>query len=203
MTRRIGRQVVTALGVLLGAAVAAHAPAQEAGAKPDQQAMMEAMQRAMQPGENHTLLAALVGEWTYTMKFWMEPGAPPMESTGRGVYTMLLGGRYLRSEADGLVMGQPFHGLGLTGYDNVTRRFVATWIDDMGTGIVYMTGTYDSAAKRFTYLMDEDDPVHPGVKIPVRETLTLTGPDKHVMEWYESRGGKEAKTMEIVYTRSK
>jgi hypothetical protein len=26
---------------------------------------------------------------------------------------------------------------------------------------------------------------------------------EHVMEWYESRGGKETKTMEIVYTRKK
>lgn len=91
----------------------------------------------------------------------------------------------------------------LNGYDNVTRQFVSSWIDSFGTGIMLMTGKYDPATRVFTYLTDMDDPVKPGTKVKVREVIRLVGPDTHVMEWYESRGGKDAKTMEIVYTRKK
>jgi hypothetical protein len=42
-----------------------------------------------------------------------------------------------------------------------------------------------------------------GAKIPVREVIRIVDKDNHVMEWYETRDGKEQKTMEIVYTRVK
>jgi hypothetical protein len=37
----------------------------------------------------------------------------------------------------------------------------------------------------------------------IREVLKMTDKDHHVFEWYEDRGGQEAKTMEISYTRKK
>jgi hypothetical protein len=91
----------------------------------------------------------------------------------------------------------------VTGYDNVTRQFVASWIDNFGTGIMYMTGKYDPATKALTFLSDMDDPTKPGTKIKVREVLRFVDPNKHVMEWYELRAGKDVKTMEIVYKRKK
>ena len=41
----------------------------------------------------------------------------------------------------------------------------------------------------------------PGMHQKIRETLKLTDKDHMTMEWYEDRGGKEVKTMEINYTR--
>ena len=49
---------------------------------PEQQAAMEAMQKAATPGEHHKHLDALAGNWTYKIKMWMEPGQPPTESDG-------------------------------------------------------------------------------------------------------------------------
>jgi hypothetical protein len=168
-----------------------------------QQAMMEAWQKAATPGSNHKLLAGLTGQWTFATRMWMEPGAPPETSTGSAVYTSLMDGRFIQGDYTGTFGGMAFHGLGLTGYDNVTKHFTATWADNMGTAIMLMTGTYDPATKTFTYKGDMDDVMKPGTKVKVRQTVKILSDDSHVMEWYESRGGKEIKTMEITYTRQK
>jgi hypothetical protein len=100
-------------------------------------------------------------------------------------------------------MGMPFEGLGLMGYDNTSGRFQTSWVDNMGTMIMYMTGQYDPAAKSITYTGQMDDIVKPGTKVNVRQVIRLVSHDSHVMEWYETRDGKEAKIMEITYSRAK
>ena len=169
----------------------------------DQQAMMDAWQKAAMPGPNHRLLASLTGNWAFSTKMWMEPGAPPESSTGTAVYTPLMDGRYIQGDYKGTFGGMAFQGLGLTGYDNVAQHFTATWADNMGTSIMLMTGSYDPATKVFTYKGDMDDVMKPGTKVKVRQIVKVHSDDSHVMEWYETRGGKEIKTMEITYTRQK
>lgn len=168
-----------------------------------EKAMMEAMVKAATPGPNHQLLASVAGDWTFKSRMWMNPSAPPAESTGSVSYTTLLGGRYVEGQYRGNMMGMPFEGRGLMGYDNVAEQFQATWADNMGTTIMYMTGQYDPDAKTITYTGRMDDLMKPGTKINVREVVHLTSPDSHTMEWFETRDGKEVKTMEIVYTRAK
>ena len=178
--------------------------AQETKAKAptaEQQAMMQAWHKAATPGPNHKLLASLTGQWAFSTKMWMEPGAPPESSTGTAVYTPLMEGRYIQGEYKGTFGGMAFQGLGLTGYDNVAQHFTATWADNMGTSIMLMTGSYDPATKTFTYMGDMDDMMKPGVKVKVRQNVKILSDDSHVMDWYETRGGKEIKTMEIAYTR--
>jgi hypothetical protein len=180
--------------------------AQETKAKaptPEQQAMMQAWQKAATPGPNHQLLGSLTGAWNFTTTMWMEPGAPPETSTGTAIYTPLMDGRYIQGDYKGTFGGMEFRGLGLTGYDNVAQHFTATWADNMGTSIMLMTGSYDPASKTFTYWGDMDDMMKPGVKVKVRQNVKILSGDSHVMEWYETRGGKELKTMEIAYIRQK
>jgi len=43
----------------------------------------------------------------------------------------------------------------------------------------------------------------PGMKQKVREVIKIVDNSHHTFEWYEDRGGQEAKTMEINYTRKK
>lgn len=80
--------------VLATVSVAAALPllaqaAKEKAPTAHQQAMMEAWQKAATPGSNHKMLATLNGQWTFTTKMWMEPGASPETSTGTAVYTPL------------------------------------------------------------------------------------------------------------------
>jgi hypothetical protein len=169
----------------------------------EHQAMMEAWQKAATPGTNHKLLGSLTGPWTFTTKMWMQPGAPPESSTGTAVYTPLMDGRYIQGDYKGTFGGMAFQGLGLMGYDNVAQHFTSTWADNMGTSIMLMTGKYDPAMKTFTYTGDMDDVMKPGIKVKVRQIVRVISDDSHVMEWYETRGGKEMKTMEIAYIRQK
>jgi len=192
--------------VAISVAMALPLLAQEAKEKAPsahQQAMMEAWKKAATPGSNHTLLATLTGQWDFTTKMWMAPGAPPETSTGTALYTPLMGGRFIQGEYKGTFGGMTFQVLGLTGFDHVAKHFTATWADNMGTAIMLMTGHYDSAAKMFTYKGDMVDVMKPGTKVKVRQTVKILSDDSHVMEWYETRAGKEAKTMEITYTRQK
>jgi hypothetical protein len=69
----------------------------------------------------------------------------------------------------------------------------------MGTGIMYLLGSYDATAKKFTYEADYE--AMPGMVMKVREVLTVKDKDHRMMEFFEDRGGTQVKTMEISYTR--
>jgi len=185
-----------------GLALALPLFAQEAKAS-EQQAMMEAWQKASTPGPQHKLLASLKGNWTFTTKIWMEPGAPPQASSGTSATVALMDGRYFQEDSTGSFMGMPFRGIAVMGYDNVSQHFTSTWIDNMSTSILFMTGSYDPGAKAFTYLCDMDDMMKPGTKVKVRQVVKVVSDDTHILEWYEVRGGQERKTMEMTYTRQK
>src|SRR5438094_9457214 len=179
--------------------------------QPNAADMMKQMMELSKIGENHKLLSSLDGNWDYTIKFWMnpDPNAKPQESKGSATRKSVMGGRYVMMDVsgkmqmpgeDGKMKDMQFKGMGLEGYDNVKNKFVASWIDNMGTGIQSSEGTYDPATKTFTYNM-EMEPM-PGMKQQVREVLKVTDKDHMMLEWYENRGGQEKKTMEIAYTRA-
>jgi hypothetical protein len=174
--------------------------------------MMKQMMELSKTGENHKLLASLAGSWTYGVKMWMspDPSAPPMTSSGTGVRKALMDGRFFSFEvtgkmkmpgADGKMKDMVFKGMGLEGYDNAKKKFVATWCDNMGTGIFLSEGSYDAASKTFTYTGEAE--MMPGMKTKVREVIKVVDNDHHTFEYYEDRGGQEAKTMEISYSRKK
>ncbi len=171
---------------------------------------MAKMEDLAKPGTNHQLLADLVGTWDYKVTMWMAPGAPPIEATGKAVRKPALDGHYFVMESsskmqypgpDGKMTTMDFKGMSVEGYDNVKQKFVASWTDNMGTGIYPFEGTYDPATKAFTYL-GEMEPL-PGMKMKVREVLSITDKNHQTLEWYEVRKSGEVKTMEIVYTREK
>jgi hypothetical protein len=179
-------------------------------AQPSEADVMKEILEFATPGENHKLLAGLVGSWTYTFKMWMDPSEPPTESTGVAVTKPTLDGRYFTTEntgkipmpgPDGKIKEMDFKGIATDGYDNVKKKFVSAWIDNMGTGIMLSEGTYDPATKTFTYLSGAEPA--PGMKTKVRETVKIVDQDHHVFAFYEDNGGQEAKTMEISCTRKK
>jgi hypothetical protein len=185
-------------------------PAKPADAKPDDAQMMSMMMDLAKPGENHKILEESVGSWTYTTKFWMSPdtNTPPMESSGTAVTKSIMGGRYFQSDhtgkmqmpgADGKMMDIEFHGMEIAGYDNVKKKFVSSWVDNMGTGIMLSEGTYDPATKTITYTSEYE--AMPGMKTKTRELVKLTDKDHHTFEFYEDHGGTEVKTMEMTSTR--
>jgi len=180
--------------------------------QPSEADMMKQMMELSKLNENHKLLGTLAGSWTNVVKMWMnpDPSAPPTQSSGTAVRKPLMGGRYFQADftgkfpmpgPDGKAKEMDFKGMSLEGYDNVKKKFFATWIDSMGTGLMYMEGSYDPTEKAFTFTGEEE--MMPGMKMKVREVLKVVDANHHTLEWFEDRGGKEVKTMEINYTRKK
>lgn len=162
---------------------------------------MEAMMKAMAPGEQQKKLARLAGDWTFTNKAWMAPGQPPMESSGTMHGELLLGGRYVEHTWKGNFMGMPFEGRGTEAYDNVGKQYVNSWVDNMGTGIMYQTGTCDADVKVCTYHGDVWDPMT-GKKATMKQVITWMDDNNFKNEMYgPGPDGKEAKMMEIVAKR--
>ena len=176
----------------------------------DAPAVRAKMLAVAQPGGHDKLLAELVGTWDYTAQMWRAPGVPPMETKGSAVREAVLGGRYFITHAtgpmempgaDGKMKSFEFKGMSVDGYDNVKQKFVSTWIDNMGTGIMISEGTYDPASKTFTYHGTME--MVPGMKSEMRETIKVVDADHHTFSFYEMRDGKEALTMQLSYTRRK
>ncbi|HEY4272240.1 MAG TPA: DUF1579 domain-containing protein [Candidatus Udaeobacter sp.] len=179
--------------------------------QPNPQEMMKQMMEMSKLNENHKLLADMNGNWNFAIKMWMnpDPNAKPQESKGTGTRKSLMGGRYVVMDVTGKMQmpdetgkmkDMQFKGMGIDGYDNVKKKFVSSWIDNMGTGIQFSEGSYDPATKTFTYTSEIE--MMPGMKIPVREVIKVPDNNRMVLEWYESHGGQEKKTMEINYTRA-
>ena len=181
-----------------------------AAQKPDDAAMMAKMMELSKLNDNHKLLGTLAGTWTSSIKMWMDPKGKPSESKGTAVRKAIMGGRYYVCDhtgqmempgANGKPMKMEFKGMSLEGYDNAKQKFVSTWVDIMGTGIVMSEGTYDAASKTFTYTGSFE--AMPGMTIKLREVMKIVDANHHTFEYYEDRGQGEVKSVEISYSRKK
>jgi hypothetical protein len=160
--------------------------------------MMAEMEKLATPGAEHKMLQDEVGMWTTQSKFWMEPGKPPQETSGTAETKTILGGRFVEEHVTSMMMGKPFEGIGLTGYDNSKKKFIVTWMDSMGTMMIYAEGTGD--AKVRTFMGEETLP--DGKKRPFKWVMKFDSPTKHSMEmWGPGMDGKDTKQMEVVYTK--
>jgi hypothetical protein len=163
----------------------------------------EAFEKAAKPGPEHKKLTPIVGKWNWSGKFWMKPDGDPMESKGTAVRKWVLGGRFVQDEVE--CKGGPFgdfHGFGLTGYDNVQKKYNGMWTDSMTTCISTSLGTADKDGKVFTFHKVDIDPVS-GKPIKGKDVVKIVNDDEHVMEMYKVVEGKDVKVMELVFKREK
>ncbi|HVT61336.1 MAG TPA: DUF1579 domain-containing protein [Thermoanaerobaculia bacterium] len=162
---------------------------------------MEMMMKLAAPGEHHKDLDRLAGKWATSGKSWMAPGQPPVEMNGSMEASWTLGGRFLQSVHKGNFMGQPFEGHGLDGYDNVTHKYVGSWVDNMGTGLMAFEGSCDNPCKVLTTTGDFVDPMS-RQKLTMRNVITFVDANTYHQDMYVAGpDGKEFKMMEFVGKR--
>lgn len=176
----------------------------KAPAAPDMNAdpKMAEMMASMTPGEHHAHLAKFAGDWDVKSKMWMEEGAPPMESTAVVTAKMEMGGRFLYIHYTGDMMGQPFRGVSIMGYNNNSKQYESVWVDNMSISMWFSTGFCSADGKTYTMSGTFTEP--DGTKKTTREVTSWTGADTYVMEFYETpsvKGATERKMMELAYTR--
>lgn len=169
-------------------------------AAPGMEAIMEAYMAYATPGEHHQHLAEQAGTWSTTVSSWGTPGSPPEVSQGTSERTLIMDGRYLLEKFTGETPWGPFQGMGLTGFDNIKQRYVATWIDSMSTGIMISEST-EITDGRISYSGSSPEPMT-GTYITIRSVETRVNDDTYRFEMFMPLpDGSEFKSMEIVYVR--
>jgi hypothetical protein len=163
--------------------------------------MMKKWEAAATPGAEHKALEPLVGTWEVASKWWMDPTSPPMETKGRCKTSWILGGRFVQDEFEGEFMGKPMKGIGLTGYDNVKKKYNGVWIDNMGTAMLHSEGDASADGKTFTFTGKVDDVMTGEKDKTMKFTVRIESDKKHVFEMFDTSTGKDVKCAEMVYTR--
>ncbi len=171
---------------------------------PDEMAKMQKWMATTQPSAHHKHLEHFVGQWDTTMKIWMSgPDGPPMESEGTSTVMWVLGGRYLQEEMKGEIMGMPYEGLGLTGYDNYKNMYMSSWASNADTQFLTMTGARHPKTGIFTFYGAMDEA---GIDVhgrTVKYTNKILDKDRHVFSSIDLHAGDDYKVVEISYTRKK
>ena len=164
---------------------------------------MQACMVAGTPGEMHELLAKDAGVWEAKASMWMYPDAEPMTSVGTTTISPIMDGRYIYLEMSGEMPGMgPYLSSGVCGFDNVSQKFVSSFIDNHSTGIMNGTGELSADKKTLTWNYTYNCPIN---KKPatIREVHTITGTDTRTIEAWarEPKSGEEFKMMTIEMTR--
>jgi hypothetical protein len=166
----------------------------------EQKAAMEAMARAGTPGDAHAQLAKMSGSYDLQIKSWEKPGGEAMVESGTATRNMALGGRVQVEMVKSKMMGQPFEGHGMHGYDNVTGKHWATWNDSMSTGVMVSEGDCDDKGT-CTLIGSWNDPITKA-RTTSRMTARWTDASTQVFEMHvPGPDGKEFKMMEITYKK--
>ena len=167
----------------------------------DSAEMMKAWEAYMKPGNEHQMLSKSVGTWEVEISFYALDGSIASTSSGIKAETkMIFGGRYLHSNYKGDMDGMPFEGMNILAFDNSRKVYISTWIDNMGTGLMYAEGSFAESKKQMTFKGTATDAAS-GKQIPFREVFTMVDDNHQLMEMYDTKDGKESKTMSIRLVR--
>lgn len=174
-------------------------PKPSAPTEEQMQEMMKAWEAAATPGDEHKKLAEMAGNWTCKVEDFST--GQPMTSEGTCKFSMVMDGRYLMQEFTSNMMGMKFDGMGLTGYNNMTKKFQQIWIDSMGTAIYFAQGERKSAdTVECSGKMDM-----PGKGQVDSRTIWTHNDKDHITFEMHAPGmdGKEIMAVKITYTRVK
>ena len=163
----------------------------------DKAEMMKNMEAAGTPGSAHKALEAFLGNWKAEVKTWCEPGGAPQVSQGTAKASWILNGHFLEAMFRGEMMGKPFIGRSLMGYDNIKQTFNTVWVSDMQTSILTSEGKGENGNKVITLAGTSNCPATGRKDIPIKTVFRVINPDKYVFEMFNDG----VQSMEITYTR--
>jgi hypothetical protein len=151
----------------------------------------------------HHFLAQLTGGWAGTSKLWMEPEVLTGEAPMIGNIQLVLDGRFALFLYQSAVEDEPQHGMFTFGYNTLSDRYEASWVDSFhnNTAIMFCVGT--PTENGFSVLGSYPDPTG-GPDWGWRTVVELLDHDHLMITAYniDPEGG-EAKATESRLTRVK
>lgn len=161
---------------------------------------MKKWQDYMTPSEVHKEFAKNNGIWDTENTMWMKPGGEPVVSKGTMENKMILGGRYQQGIYKSVFNDMPMEGMSTLAFDNKTKEYTSTWIDNFGTGMMVLKGKKD-AKTGIIHLTGEMTDIMSSSPMKVRETFTVVDENTHKMEMFFQYEGKEYKSMSLLFKR--
>lgn len=151
-------------------------------------------------GPEHEILKSEEGVWDAKVEMWMAPGTEPEVSVGVETNTLIADGLWRVQDFRGEMMGLPYHGHCITGFDASKGKYVGTWIDSMAPGLSNVEGTYDAETRTLTSTIVGPCPT--GLMMTFRSTTEYRTDGTRVTTMYSPEGqGEEFVMMKITYTR--
>jgi hypothetical protein len=161
---------------------------------------VEAAATAAKPSSKElAMLHEGIGQWDAVVKHAM-PGAPATEDKATERVFPICNGTWTWSNFTGTMMGMPFEGHALCGYDSKAKKFVSYWIDSCSANASCTTGTHDEAKGVCTFegtCVDEY-----GKPASIYQVYTQKDANtRHLKMTFKGEQGSHE--MEIVYKRAK
>ena len=152
-------------------------------------------------GKEHESFKKLAGEWDISQKMWMMPGQPPMESKAFSSSKLLWGGRFVEMDYRGDMMGTPFKGRLLMGFDRVDKKYVSVWMENLSAYMSISYGTEKDGV--ITYTMNDPDYMT-GQKKKTQMQMKWVDDDTYTLTFVDDSGAGEPRTtMQMTYSRKK
>lgn len=165
-----------------------------------QQQLMELMKKWSTTDEHHKELAWYVGTWDTEVR---GTGAAPEKGTAE--FKWIIDGRWLSEEMHGTLMGMPFHGFGVTGFDRFKKKWVTTWVGNMDTAMLRFEGVVVDPTGKVKVLWCNLDEYLTGERDkPAKGVYRKIDDNTFVYElWDMAMGPDGGKVFEITYKRRK
>lgn len=171
------------------------------GMTAEQMKKMMEYQKLATPGSHHKELEYFVGTWNVTSKIYaMGPENPPMTSTGTSKVKWVLDKRYVMENFKGSMMGQPYEGLGMTGYDNFRNLYVGSWCSSMDTQFLTMKGQKNPETGKMVMYGEMDEPGLVTGRY-CKYVTTIIDEDHYKFEIIDLHAGDDYRVIELDYTR--
>ena len=158
--------------------------------------VLKKMQEAGRPGPAHQALESFVGNWKAEVTCWMDPNEPPNISHATARIGWTLDKHFIQEEFHGEMMGTPFTGRLIMGFDNTKQKFVSVWVDSFSTSMSTSEGKGDTGNKVITLEGRADCPATGRRDVPMKQVLRVLSKDKFSLEMFNDG----QRTMEITYT---
>ena len=158
--------------------------------------MMKLGEELATPNKHHAFLNQMSGDWTTTSSVM---GMPP--STGTASYTMILGNRYLDGMHDGDYMGVSFVGRLTIGYDNYKHKFIASFIDNLGTSMRVAEGMLDKSGTVLSLWGPVDDWMTDEHDKPAMYRYRIIDDNHFSFEVHDLGMNEHSKVIEVHYER--
>lgn len=110
-----------------------------------------------------------VGTWTFVLTM-PQPSGQASEANGTEVNSAVCGGGWVWSDFTTTMMGAPFQGHSLAGFDPDRGQYVTYWVDSSSPFLTELTGTLDPETKTLTCTGTAYDPA--GKEAPMTQTVT-------------------------------